>query len=217
MWIGFSGTTIGNGGAPVVEISAADIVAIASGFTVLPKVTIGYPNQNKPEVFTVPHTIGFDAAGDLWVGDADVHGLVEFTHKQIAHGGALPASITITGPDFLPNVMRFDSADNLWLVQFPPALGPQQLLRFAPGDRAASGAPNPSLTIDLPDALNVADLGFDASGNLWIAGGTSHGDALEMFPASELAGSGESSPAAETIVTSSAFGTRLRRFMPGRN
>jgi hypothetical protein len=206
LWVGFSGTTIGNGGAPVVEISAGDIAAIAAGITVLPKVTIGYPNKAKPQAFVVPHSLGFDAAGDLWVADADVHGLVEFTHKQIAHSGALPANISITAQDFLPNVMRFDGSDNLWLVQFGLPSNPQQLLKFAPSDRATSGPPNPSLVIDLPDALNVADLGFDSAGNLWIAGGSSHGDALEMFPASDLGGSVEISPEAETIVTSSAFG-----------
>jgi hypothetical protein len=204
LWAGFGGV-VGNRPAPVVEISAADIVALASGLAVKPQVIIDYPS-NKPQAFVVPHSLGFDASGDLWVADADVHGLAEFTRNQIVHSGSPPANISIASQDFLPNVMRFDKSDNLWMAQFSVPPSAQQVLKFVPGDRAASGEPNPSLTIDLPDALKVADLGIDSAGNLWIAGGSSRGDALEMFSASDLAGSGEISPAAETMVTSSAFG-----------
>jgi hypothetical protein len=43
-----------------------------------------------------------------------------------------------------------------------------------------SGAANPGLMVDLPDALDLTDLAFDSSGNLWLAGSGSHRDAIEI-------------------------------------
>lgn len=205
LWIGFSGV-VGNAGAPVLEISAADIAALASGLGVKPAVIIRYASTLKVQAFVVPRSLAFDAAGDLWVSDGDVNGFVEFKPRQIAHSGAPPASIFISAPDFFPGVMRFDGANNLWVAQFELPGTPQQLLRFAPADRAASGPPVPSLTINLPDSLAPQDLAFDSAGNLWVAGSSAHGDALEMFTAADLSGSGETAPTAATTITSSAFG-----------
>jgi hypothetical protein len=105
--------------------------------------------------------------------------------------------------------MRFDGSGNLWVAEFPQPSNlsnPLQLWRFTPSDRAASGPANPSLIMNLPDGLDPVDLAFDSSGNLWLAGPGSHNDALEMIPAGDLGGSGQISPSASVIVTSSAFG-----------
>ncbi len=71
----------------------------------------------------------------------------------------------------------------------------------------STGSANPSLIVNLPDLFFFVDLAFDSSGNLWIAGPGSDGDALEMISASNLTGTGEVSPPAAVTVTSSSFGT----------
>jgi hypothetical protein len=101
--------------------------------------------------------------------------------------------------------MRFDSSDNLWIES-----NLQQLWKFAPSDRSASGAPNPSLIVNMPDSLGVIDFAFDSSGNLWLAGALpaigSLPSVIKMISAADLGGSGEVSPPAAVTITSSAFG-----------
>jgi hypothetical protein len=60
--------------------------------------------------------------------------------------------------------------------------------------------------VNLPDALHPSDLAFDSSGNMWLAGSSSHGDTIEMFSAGDLSGAGEISPSAAVTITSPAFG-----------
>jgi hypothetical protein len=89
-------------------------------------------------------------------------------------------------------------------VPFDPS-NPVEIWKFAPADRTASGPANPSLTVTLSDQFYPIDFAFDSAGDMWIAALTLIGDGVEMFSASDLAGSGTTSPSVETII-SSTFG-----------
>src|SRR5260370_12416660 len=134
---------------------------------------------------------------------------MEFLPSQIKKSGGSTPNVLITSQNFVPQGIRFDGSDNLWVgeIQLPfnPS-NPLQLWRFSPGDRASSGSANPGLTVDLPDLFFFVDVAFDQGGNLWLAGPGSHADALEMISASDLTGTGEIAPAAAVTITSSAFG-----------
>ena len=196
--------------APALELTRSQLASIKAGNVVQPKVIISRQG-NSTVPFVVPESIGFDAAGDLWVIDGG-QTILELTSSQIKKSGGPTPKISITSSNATPSKLRFDASDNLWVVEFQLPFNPTnpiQLWRFAPGDRTSSGSANPGLIVDLPDLFFFVDLAFDSSGNLWIAGPGSHGDALEMISASNLTGTGEISPTAAVTITSSAFGTLI--------
>jgi hypothetical protein len=204
LWIGFFEVAGRIQNQPVVGISRADIAALLSGALVKPIILHSRGGANP---FATPFSIAFDAAGDLWVSsEGQKTGLVELTPKQIAKSGAPTPTIFITEANFVPTAIRFDGSDNLWVTRFQSGTTLQQFLRFAPGDRAASGAPNPGLTVDIPNGLHPVDLAFDGSGNLWTAGVIANNEVVEMFSAGDLSGSGEISPTPAVSITSTAFG-----------
>ncbi len=185
---------------PIIEISPADIALLKTGKPVKHKVII-IPG----ETFGTPPSWGlaFDAAGDLWVANASRGAIMKFRPNQIEKSGNPWPKLLIASPAFFPGAIRFDASDNLW------AIADDQVWRFAPRDRAASGPPNPSLRVDPPDGLSPMDFAFDSAGNLWLAGPGSSGDEIEMISASDLTGTGEVSPTAAVTITSSAFGVAV--------
>lgn len=197
LWVTSLGTDR-DGLFPIIEIGRADKASHEGGKLMKGKVII--PGKGFGDTASV--SLAFDVAGDLWVVNFARQAIMKFRPNQIEKSGAPSPKSLITSPVFFPGAIRFDASDNLWV-----AAGNQQLWKFAPGDRAVSGFPNPGLIVDLPDGLVPVDFGFDSSGNLWLAGSSSHGDTLEMISASELGGSGETSPSAAVIITSSAFGS----------
>jgi len=92
-----------------------------------------------------PSGIAIDSSGDLWITtEFFVAGkpqgeIVELRRREIETSGKRKPSISITSPNFNPALIRFDSSYNLWVTQFLLASNSIQILRFAPGDRAASG------------------------------------------------------------------------------
>ncbi len=209
LWITF-GVINYNLPAPVLEITHGDLASLKRGKKMKPKVLITERGSTGiPFTASGPSELAFDEAGDLWVTDQGAQAIMDFTPSQIKESGSPTPTISITSPDFVPEVIRFDGSGNLWVAEFRLTYEPSnplQLWRFSPGDRAVSGQANPSLTMNLPDGLYPADLAFDSSGNLWLAGSSSHGDALEMISASNLTGTGEISPSATVTITASAFG-----------
>jgi len=152
--------------------------------------------------------IDFDAAGDLFVSNTGQQ-FLEVPRNRLEKKRPSPSIVvSLPGSTFIPGAIRFGASDNLWVV----AAGVSQLLRFAPGDRAASGPPEPGLTVNLPDFFIVMDLSFDRSGNLWLAGLALQGmgpfiDEVEMISAADLAGTGSIFPSVSLTITSSVFGS----------
>jgi hypothetical protein len=207
LWITFDGIN-DNLPAPIVELSHSDFAALKGGNGVKPKVHI--TEQGSTGIpFTVPGDVAFDQAGDLWVSNQGGQTIMDFTPSQIKKSGS-PSPTILLAADFVPVAMRFDASNNLWVEQYQVPYNPSNPLemgRYAPGDRATSGPATPSLVVTLPQNFNPVDVAFDSAGNLWLAGPGSQGDEIEMFPASDLTGSGEISPTAAVTITSSAFGS----------
>jgi sugar lactone lactonase YvrE len=195
LWIVSAGTDVGS--FPIIEVTRTDIASLKSGKLVKRRVIFSHATG-------IPNTpwsgLGFDAAGNLWA--SDLQAIFKLSASQIEEERAPSPSVVLAEPAFftVPRVTRFDASDNLWVSA-------QQMWRFTRADRRVSGNPNPSLTVNLPDALKAVDAAFDRSENMWLAGAGAHGAELEMILAGDLAGSGEISPSAAATITSSAFGS----------
>jgi len=205
LWISFS--VANSASIPLVEISRSDLVFLKEGLSVKAKALITPEGPlGSSIVFAV--SLGFDIAGNLWVGDQEDKAVLEYPASEIGKTGSPVPVVSLTSQDWIPEVIRFDHFDNMWVSEFPPSSPPGtplQLWEFAPSDRAANGSANPGLIINLPDSLDPVDLAFDSSGDLWIAGSSLSGDKIEMFSAAELQAEGEISPSAAITVTSPAF------------
>ncbi len=202
LWVSFQGVDQ-NQIAPALEFSRGDLTLSNNRKYVKSKPIITLQG-NSP-----PRSIAFDSDGDLWITDGGSQRLLELLPSQIERSGAPTPAVSITSNNFVPEVIRFDDSNNLWMSILPLLSNPSgavQLWRFTPADRGASGPANPSLVVNLPDGITPVDLAFDSSGNLWLAGAGVNGDSLEMISASDLSGSGTISPSAAVTLTSSAFG-----------
>jgi sugar lactone lactonase YvrE len=95
----------------------------------------------------------------------------------------------------------FDVSGNLWIAN----LNSNTLVKYTPGQLAATGDPTPAVTISANAASLHApgSVAFDASGNLWAL--NESGDTLVEYTPSQLASSGDPVPA----VTISSDGTSL--------
>jgi hypothetical protein len=211
LWIAYGGVN----SPPVIELSPAELASIKSGKPVRPKVILRSRQSGGPDPFIVPGSLAFDLAGDLWVSD-NYRGLLKFLPMQIKKSGAPSPTVLITAqPNFVPEAIRFDASDNLWMSQFQLPYDPSnslQMGRYAPGDRAASGPATPGLIMNLPDLVFPVSFAFDSAGNIWLAGSNSHNDELEMISATNLGDSGVTSPSAAVKITSSAFSN-----LPGKS
>lgn len=193
LWLSFQDPSRGE----IVRLTPRQVQALASGQGVKDVVLLQDSKSYYP--FNDPTNIGFDKEGDLWVVDGAISSLMKFTPDQIVVSGAPTPAVWIRAGLFVePSRMRFDSSDNLW-VEWPKigqVSGVDELVRFSPQDRTASGPPNPSLILDIPTSFGVNDFAFDGKGNLWIANVTATSPfetivELIMVPEDQIAGSGE--------------------------
>jgi sugar lactone lactonase YvrE len=161
-------------------------------------------NTANAAIFKCPRGIAFDAppAGNLWVANRD--GSVErFPSAQISASNSTAApDTTLTAPSGAsqPYGVALDKTGNLWVAY----CGGSQVARFNSGSFTTAAAvltqvtaSNP-LTLDCPVALAL-----DNSGRLWAANaGTSNaGGTLSAFAATDIAGSGTSSPTPRPQLT----------------
>jgi sugar lactone lactonase YvrE len=190
-------TEIWTGSGAIFEVTHANLVSSKSGEPTKRRIIL----PGGPGVVNVGWLgLGFDSAGNLFVSNTSGQ-LLEMPAKQLNEKHPTP-KILFTSKSFFPGQVRFDASNNLWVTQMH-----QQVWRFAPADRVEVGSSNPSLKVDIPNALAPVDFAFDSSGNLWIAGPAAGVDTIEMISATDLTGSGEISPPAAETITSSAFGS----------
>jgi hypothetical protein len=208
LWLSFDDPSRGE----IVKLTPRQVRALSSdqGVKVQNVVLLQDSKSKSYDPFSDPTQIGFDKEGDLWVMDSPASSVMEFTPDQIGASGApTPAVRLRAGPFIEPGKMRFDASDNLWVEwEIGQVPGDDELVRFSPEDRTASGPPNPSLIVDIPLNPGVdEDFAFDGSGNLWIANVTSTTSLdriveLLMVPQDQIAGSGEitASPAITIVL-----------------
>ena len=194
LWLSFDDI-----GGEIVRLTPRQVQALSSGHGVKVQNVVLLQDSMSYYPFYDPSDIGFDKEGNLWVIDSPISSLMEFTPDQIATSGAPTPAVWIRAGRFIePAKMRFDASDNLWVewqIGQPSGVDVDELARFSPKDRTASGPPNPSLILDIPLSNGLDDFAFDGQGNLWIANAsaTSPFETVEltMVPQDQIAGSGE--------------------------
>jgi hypothetical protein len=118
--------------------------------------------------------LAFDSAGDLWVADAINDTVDAFSPEQLATGGVLSPSVTISSPALnRPSALVFDAAGDLWVANTLPATYRVQdsIVEFTAAQLMATSSQSPVVTLltDSAGSLNRADgLAFDATGDLWV-------------------------------------------------
>ena len=166
----------------------------SSGFPT-PKVTITSGSLLGPA------GLAFAASGDLWVVNRADSSIVEFTPGQLATSGSPTPAATITsdGSNSLatPTGATFDTAGDLWVSNGrtggPPV---SSVVEYTSAQLAAgtgSPTPNVTLTADASGSLDIPmGLGFDTSGNLWVA--NEGNNSLVEFSPSQVAATGSPTP-----------------------
>jgi hypothetical protein len=151
-------------------------------------------------------TIGcnFDAAGNLWVVDAQFNSLNEISKAQLNAGSTihLTPAIVLTSADLNhPNFVTFDKAGNAWV----DSQDSNTLVEFTPSQLAAGGSQSGNLIIsDDGSTTSLSEPGepvFDKKGNLWVPNLGS--DTVVEFAKSQLTSTGN--PAPQVKLTSAIF------------
>lgn len=150
--------------------------------------------------------------GRVWVADRSSGELLGFAPATLARGGAVAPDVVIRSPDPKrpalrnPSGLAFDARGNLWAAN---AEGGNTVVMYATGQLAASGSPEPTVTLATSGQstlFNPRGLAFDAAGNLWVA--NRYGPVVKFTPA-QLRSSGAPKPAAALPTTAIAKQTDL--------
>ncbi len=197
LWVSFQGINDNQPGAPILRITRDDVAKLRGGRSVRPLVLRGSD-------WGVAQGMAFDSKGNLWVSDTLNREIKELAKKQLNKSGSPAPIVEISSATFAPLSLHFDSQGDLWAVAFGD---PFAIMKFTPDQEATSGPPNPELEVPLVDGLHPIDMAFDRAGNLWLAGDRDSQDVIEMFAASDLAGSGSQALAPSVTITSTVFGT----------
>ncbi len=140
------------------------------------------------------------STGKLWIA-LSTGFIVGYDSSQLASGGALAPSVTLTTPGSQEAVV-FDRANNAWAVNLNGGTAFTGLLtKYTPSQLATTGSPAPAVTIDSPSLAGSIGWAFDASSNAWITNIGSPFTLVKFTPAL-LATSG--TPAADVTISANA-------------
>jgi sugar lactone lactonase YvrE len=147
----------------------------------------------------LPTTIAFDATGSLWVSDSRANTLAKYSAAQLeASGSQAPAVVLSAASNSLakPSGLAFDASGNLWVANTDGG----SVAEFSPDQLAATGSPEPRVVLSSSEGLLQLPVGlaFDATGTLWVVGGTGE---LTRFSAASLGTTGAPAPSARFQLT----------------
>jgi hypothetical protein len=158
-----------------------------------------------------PEGLVFDHAGDLWVVDAQLDQLLEYTPDKFATAGSPSpsrvmslAGLNVNGATYAPLVLAVDAAGDFWIsmnIQNRPStpsgdsLPAFEVVKFTSAQAIAGGAPAPVIAIRLPGLFPGGygpGIAFDSVGNLWTANADS--STLTKFTAASLTAGNNPAP-----------------------
>jgi secreted PhoX family phosphatase len=188
--------------------------------------------SSSVEYLTCPGGLLFDTSGNLWVETAGgsatsaLPALLEYTSEELTPGKHLfqspPAAAVIKTPSIqtgLGPTLAFDKDGNLWqsggvISTDDPSAEQETVAEYTVAQLEAGTQTDPNQTLIVADtsvtgALNApSSLTFDANGNLWVAfalGGSNNTGGVQMFAASDLEGTGNTTPAAAVTLGPAPF------------
>jgi DNA-binding beta-propeller fold protein YncE len=203
LWVldGGNGSTIG---PALDEFTAAQLAAHTANPNPAPAKTITYPGIKFPQQGV------FDKSGNFWVADNGANEVVEFTAAQLAAGGNLTPTLTLTStiPFTGPLGIAFSPiTGNLWVANnagtsiegFAAAslLGLSGTQTIAPHDVLNDDGAG---SIQAPWALV-----FDAAGNLWSSNANTPFTIVE-FAATALGGGTGAAPVPNVTISPTSDG-----------
>jgi hypothetical protein len=198
-----------------------------------PKIFIEDPSLGTPDYLACPRALVFDPLGNLWVETAggtdtdEAPALLEYAKINLTASTLVatpPASTVIVTSGVQTNfgpALAFDKNGNLWqsggvINSGNPADEQQTVVEYTADQLAAGTQTDPNQTLIVADTSNEGALNapssitFDANGNLWVAfalGGTDNVGGVEEIAASDLTGTGTSTPSPAVTLSSAAFVT----------
>ncbi|MGH7675160.1 MAG: hypothetical protein ACREMV_07795 [Gemmatimonadales bacterium] len=145
-----------------------------------------------------PTSLAFDRDGALWVSDHLAQTIAQYRAADlVASGSPAPAVVLTEHGNSLPHPMglAFDADGDLWVAN----IGARNVVAFSPAQQAATGAPQPHVTLSSTGtSLSIpVGLAFDAEGSLWVVGGSG---SLTKFEQASLGASGTPEPSARLTV-----------------
>jgi sugar lactone lactonase YvrE len=198
LWVLDGGNNTPNGTAAIEEFTAAQLAAHGTTPRPVPNVTITYPG------ITFPQQGVFDGAGDFWVADNGAGEVVEFTPAQLAAGGHITPTLTLTStiPFTGPLGIAFSPlTGNLWVANNTgTSIEGFAASSLAGQTGAQTLAPHDVLNDDGAGSIQAPwALVFDKAGNLWSSNANPPNTIVE-FLSTQLAGGAGAKPVPNVTI-----------------
>jgi sugar lactone lactonase YvrE len=171
----------------VVEFTNAQLVGLTGTHALIPALTLTSADWGANGV----GTLALDVNGTLWVyGSSSSHlGVYGYAASSLTGSGAVQPTTVLTSSAFVtgPQTVAFDPSGNLWVTTN------SAVVSFTPAQQAAGGAETPTSTVAVPGNSFINAVGFDDSGDLWLADAATQG--IFAFTPTQLAAGGSPTPA----------------------
>jgi sugar lactone lactonase YvrE len=181
----------------VVEFTAAQLAGLTGTHAPIPALTLTSADWGANGV----GTLALDVNGTLWVyGSSSSHlGVYGYAASSLTGSGAVQPTTVLTSSAFVPGpqTVAFDPSGNLWVTTNGAVVS------FSAAQQAAGGAETPTTTLSVPGNAFINAVGFDDSGDLWLAVGSSQG--IIAFTPTQLAAGGSLTPAITIGSTSGSL------------
>jgi hypothetical protein len=181
----------------VVEFTAAQLGGLSGSHALIPALTLTSADWGANGV----GTLALDVNGTLWVyGSSSAHlGVYGYAASSLTGSGAVQPTTVLTSTAFVggPQTVAFDPSGNLWVTTNTAVVS------FTPAQVAAGGAQTPAIQVAVPGNSFINAVGFDDSGDLWLADQSTQG--IFAFSAAQLTVGGSPTPAISIASTAGSL------------